>query len=384
MMRKALCQQSTSSLAMQPSTSLLLQNAAPRIVSILSSFKENGTHEGTEHLLVEDTDAHTSSSSSSSYQPPMATTVKEEDLKQWQTPHLPILTNRQLEMSLLEIERRKKLKEKQKTTLRRDDDQSTSTTTTHSNNNNTRNNKEAAILIPLCSVQGIPSILFTRRSATLSNHASQISFPGGYYDELLDGGNNDDDDRLVNTALRETQEELCYNDNNINNNNTVRQLPTSSSSFITILGRTQPVPSMQGRKVTPIIAMINYDLPPHSSVEFTRIFPGNPDEVDWIFTIPIRDLMEGETSEPLERWSTSYSNNNSHDEGSKNGKQMKKRRGRGGEVMGPAYRIPECKKKREGDKIWGLTAIVLRPLLRKVFGPVFCGEEDVVGSNAKL
>ena len=333
-------QQSTSRLVLQPSTSLLLQNAAPRIACILSSFTNDDTtssrHEGTEQLLVED-DVPTSS---------LATKVKKEELRQWQTPHLPILTNLQLKMSLIEIERRRKLK--QQTT------QSTNSISTTSS----YKNQEAAILIPLCTVQGTPSILFTRRSATLSNHASQISFPGGYYDSSLDGI-GDDGDRLVNTALRETQEELCYNTD---------QLPTSS--LITVLGRTQPVPSMQGKKVTPIIGMCNYDLPQHSTAEFERIFPGNPDEVDWIFTIPIRELMEGETSEPLERWSTSYS----HDEGKSGMKRNV--------VMGPAFHIPECSKKREGDKIWGLTAIVLRPLLRKVFGPVFCGEG--VGGNAKL
>lgn len=336
-------QQSTSRLVLQPSTSLLLQNAAPRIASILSSFTNDDTttrHEGTEQLLVED-DVPTSS---------LAAKVKEEELRQWQTPHLPILTDLQLKMSLIEIERRRKLKQQ---TIQHDqstNSRSTSTTSSYKN-------QEAAILIPLCTVQGTPSILFTRRSATLSNHASQISFPGGYFDEQLDGI-GDDGDRLVNTALRETQEELCYNTD---------QLPTSS--LITVLGRTQPVPSMQGKKVTPIIGMCNYDLPQHSTAEFERIFPGNPDEVDWIFTIPIRELMEGETSEPLERWSTSYSH---HDN---NGKKRNV-------VMGPAFHIPECSKKSEGDKIWGLTAIVLRPLLRKVFGPVFCGEG--VGGNAKL
>jgi nudix motif 8 len=334
MIRRAICQQSTSRLVLQPSTSLLLKNAAPKITAILSSFTKDDItrHEGTEQLLVED---HTAQSSSS-----LATNVKEEELKEWQTPHLPILTNLQLKMSLVEIERRRKLKKKQSTTA------------------SSYKNQEAAILIPLCTVQGIPSILFTRRSATLSNHASQISFPGGYYDEQLDGKHNassqtdgtHEEDRLVNTALRETQEELCYNTD---------QLPTSK--LITILGRTQPVPSMQGKKVTPIIGMFNYDLPTHFALEFERMFPGNPDEVDWIFTIPIQELMNGETSEPLERWNTSYSSND---------KGKKKRN----VVLGPAFHIPECDKKREGDKIWGLTAIVLRPLLRNVFGPVFCGE----------
>ncbi len=354
MFRKAVCQQSTSRLVLQPSTPLLLQNAAPRITSILNSFPDDDTsttrHEGTEQLLVE----HDTQSSSA------ALKVKEEELKQWQTSHLPILTNLQLKMSLIEIERRRKLKQ-QSTQQHQQHDQSANSKTS-----SYKNNQEAAILIPLCTVQGTPSILFTRRSATLSNHASQISFPGGYYDEALDGTHNNvgthnnhnhDGDRLVNTALRETEEELCHN---------IDQFPTSSSLF-TILGRTQPVPSMQGKKVTPIIGMCNYDLPHHSTEEFETIFPGNPDEVDWIFTIPIRDLMEGETSEPLERWSTSYS----HDKGKK--KNV---------ALGPAFHIPECSNKREGDKIWGLTAIVLRPLLRKVFGPVFYGEG--VGGNAKL
>lgn len=338
MFRKAFCQQSTTRLVLQPSTPLLLQNAAPRIASILNSFANDTTtlHEGTEQLLAE----HDTQSSSS------ALNVKDEELKQWQTPHLPILTNLQLKMSLIEIDRRRKLKQQQ---------------SDNSKTSSYNKKQEAAILIPLCTVQGTPSILFTRRSASLSNHASQISFPGGYYDERLDGTHDHDGDRLVNAALRETQEELCYNTN---------QLPTSTSPLFTILGRTQPVPSMQGKKVTPIIGMCNYDLPHHSTDEFEAIFPGNPDEVDWIFTIPIRELMEGETSEPLERWSTSYS----HDKEKKNAKKNV--------VLGPAFHIPECNKKREGDKIWGLTAIVLRPLLRKVFGPVFFGEG--AGGNAKL
>jgi len=144
---------------------------------------------------------------------------------------------------------------------------------------------------------------------------------------------------------------------------------------------------MQGNKVTPIIAMINHDLPPHTSIEFERIFPGNSDEVDWIFTIPIQDLIRGERSERLERWSTSYDENNSSshdDDDDDDGKNGKKKRSGGGEVViGPAYSVPECNKKRDGDKIWGLTAIVLRPLLRKVFGPVFCSKKEDDGGGGR-
>ena len=61
---------------------------------------------------------------------------------------------------------------------------------------------------------------------------------------------------------------------------------------------------MTGSKVTPIIGTINYDLPHSTTLEFNTLFPGNPEEVDWIFTVP--DLILGERSEPLQRWSANY------------------------------------------------------------------------------
>ncbi|KAL7472833.1 hypothetical protein ACHAXS_013217 [Conticribra weissflogii] len=189
--------------------------------------------------------------------------------------------------------------------------------------------KEAAILLPLCTVRGTPSILFTRRSAQLSSHASQISFPGGYFDEELD-------------APQQQRQQHQHQQQTLTATN---QPPP----FLTILGQTQPVPQMSGHKVTPIVASINYDLPPPTSPTFHALFPGNPDEVDWIFTVPIVELMRGETSEPLRRWS----------------------RGDTARYGG-----------KEGDKVWGLTASVLRPILYKVLIPVF-GEEGlgVVGKE---
>jgi DNA modification methylase len=121
--------------------------------------------------------------------------------------------------------------------------------------------------------------------------------------------------------------------------------------LITILGQTQPVPSLHGTRVTPIIGAINYDLPNCTSTEFTTLFPSNPDEVDYIFTIPLEYLLANETSAPLQRW-------NNYD-----GKA---------EAMGPVFAIPdEYTQKKEGDRIWGFTAIILRALLKKVFRPVF-------------
>lgn len=376
---------------LQPSSSIL-RNAAPKISAILNNFTVTRRHEQRQQQLEE-----------RCHQLPedVETSAAKDEMKQrWQTPHFPILTNQQLEMSLREIDRRQRLKwekkqkkqhqqqqlvEMKKSANSNNDPSSVqsivNSSTSNKETSSRDNNREAAILIPLCTVQGTPSILFTRRSANLSTHASQISFPGGYYDEELDGtinseetngGGNDENEqqRLINTALRETQEELCYN---------IHQLPTSS--LITILGQTQPVPSMTGSKVTPIIATLNYDLPHHTTIEFNNIFPGNSDEVDWIFTVTIEELLEGEGSEVLERWSrTEYGHTDNVDDKKKikqqkygGGDAEKKRRSKKNEVMGPVFHIPECEKKRDGDKIWGLTAIVLRPLLRKVFKPAFFG-----------
>ncbi len=58
----------------------------------------------------------------------------------------------------------------------------------------------AAVLLPIYYKQGQYYILFTKRTEKVKEHKSQISFPGGAYQE--------GDSTLVNTSLRECAEEI--------------------------------------------------------------------------------------------------------------------------------------------------------------------------------
>jgi 8-oxo-dGTP pyrophosphatase MutT (NUDIX family) len=60
--------------------------------------------------------------------------------------------------------------------------------------------RQAAVLAPLYARDGQPYLLFTQRSADLSTHSGEISFPGGSRDPA--------DRSLAQTALRESHEEL--------------------------------------------------------------------------------------------------------------------------------------------------------------------------------
>jgi len=64
----------------------------------------------------------------------------------------------------------------------------------------TKHARDAAVLVPLCVVNGEASILYTVRSQTLTSHRGQVSFPGGMFDES--------DIDLSHTAVREAEEEL--------------------------------------------------------------------------------------------------------------------------------------------------------------------------------
>lgn len=178
----------------------------------------------------------------------------------------------------------------------------------------------AAVLVPVCSFDEKPSILFTKRAAHLSSHSSEISFPGGHVEPA--------DASLTDAALRETKEEI-----------------NTPLDDIVILGKGSTVPSIKGVPVTPIIAVLPHELD-------KSMLTGDPSEVDLVFCRSIESLVKEETSKHL------------------------KRLGR----PAPVYPSPY------GD-IWGLTAFVLRPIMRNLLQPVFDhhggelgGEQDRITS----
>lgn len=67
--------------------------------------------------------------------------------------------------------------------------------------------KRASVIVPLCHMNGIPSVLFTRRSEKVGRYKGQVCFPGGMVDSS--------DVSIVQTALRELEEEVGLHEENV-------------------------------------------------------------------------------------------------------------------------------------------------------------------------
>ena len=114
----------------------------------------------------------------------------------------------------------------------------------------------AAVLVPVVNRADGLTLMFTQRTTHLSDHAGQISFPGGRVEET-------DSDRMA-TALRETEEETGL-----------------SRSRVSILGMLPDFDIQTGFRVTPVVGWVE---PPFSL---------NPDpfEVAEVFEIPLLHFL---------------------------------------------------------------------------------------------
>lgn len=117
--------------------------------------------------------------------------------------------------------------------------------------------RPAAVLMPLVRHDTGVHLLFTRRSAQLSTHAGQVSFPGGRLEP--------EDADAVAAALRETQEEIGVH-----------------PSFLRIIGQQPSYLTTSQYVMTPIVGVLE---PGHALV-------ADSSEVAEIFEVPLTTLMD--------------------------------------------------------------------------------------------
>jgi 8-oxo-dGTP pyrophosphatase MutT (NUDIX family) len=117
--------------------------------------------------------------------------------------------------------------------------------------------KAAAVLVPLVNRTGGMTVLLTRRTDTLRDHAGQISFPGGRK-QASDGSPEE-------TALRETEEETGL-----------------AADRIEIAGRMNAHDTGTGYRVMPVVGLI---APP------LNVVPA-PGEVAEVFEVPLGFVLD--------------------------------------------------------------------------------------------
>jgi 8-oxo-dGTP pyrophosphatase MutT (NUDIX family) len=116
----------------------------------------------------------------------------------------------------------------------------------------------AAVLVPLVVREAGLTLLLTRRTAHLNDHAGQIAFPGGRAEEY--------DSSPIDTALRETEEEIGL-----------------GRRHIDVIGTLPLYYTGTGYSVTPVVGLVHppFDLQADSF------------EVAEIFEVPLAFLMDG-------------------------------------------------------------------------------------------
>jgi NUDIX domain len=230
---------------------------------------------------------------------------------------------------------------------------------------------QASVLVILCSTSTIGqrggsepiqelSILFTVRASSLNSHASEISFPGGHVEP---------EETAVEAAVRETQEELIpalpglFECQNEEEDETTASRPPRLP--LTIVGQASPIPSLRGTPVTPVIAVWWPNLLENQSYPIHQLFPGNPDEVSLVFTVPVRTLLETEGSLQLPKNRFGYTSSPCYPLPSSVLQEISKKKKT--HIHGTDSR--DEKDDNSPPVIWGLTAYILRPLLRKWLAP---------------
>jgi len=140
--------------------------------------------------------------------------------------------------------------------------------------------RRAGIMLPLCSVDGKPGVLFNLRSMNVGTHKGQVCFPGGHLDVT--------DECMETCATRETQEELGVQvwrptDRALWEAGWQHRPFYPSSN---ILGRLPNAVAITGTLVTPVVGYLG----PVDLADLSR--RANKAEIAEVFAIPIQDLLD--------------------------------------------------------------------------------------------
>ncbi|MDX9862991.1 MAG: CoA pyrophosphatase [Rhodospirillales bacterium] len=124
----------------------------------------------------------------------------------------------------------------------------------------------AAVLVPVIDRRDMLTVLFTRRTDDLPEHAGQICFPGGRIES--------DDASPEDAALRETEEEIGL-----------------SRHHVEVLGRLDDYATRSGFSITPVVGMVS---PPFALALQAR-------EVAETFEVPLDFLLDSTNHQKHER-----------------------------------------------------------------------------------
>lgn len=116
----------------------------------------------------------------------------------------------------------------------------------------------ASVLLPLVAREAGLTVLLTQRTAHLTDHAGQISFPGGRAESA--------DSSAIETALREAEEEVGL-----------------KRVYVDVIGTLPDYFTGTGYRVTPVVSI----------VQPTVDLRADPFEVEEIFEVPLAFLMDG-------------------------------------------------------------------------------------------
>uniref|UniRef100_A0A7S1U5N8 Nudix hydrolase domain-containing protein n=1 Tax=Phaeomonas parva TaxID=124430 RepID=A0A7S1U5N8_9STRA len=161
-----------------------------------------------------------------------------------------------------------------------------------------RPRRRAAVLLPLCTDGGVPSVLFTKRTELVSTHKGQVRFGGT--PSALERQSRPPLQRQPHSRPRSAQKpKVSFPGGHIEPGETHRACAVREmfeevgidKACAEVLGYCETVPAVTGTLVTPVVAVLQPDLAE------LRPFTLSDGEVDEVFSLPLAGIVSGELLE---------------------------------------------------------------------------------------